>query len=123
MLHGVFKKHKIHDGIELIVRLQGFLQDLVEGLPGGDCVVARLSDSLGKVAVDQWLQPHSITIQLLRRRKRSRKCFQLSTWYGAQVLMYHLCRSTQWILGASGSSNGQLHVHDYSCRDECLKVL
>ena len=73
MLHCIFKEHKIHDGVQLIVRLEGFFQDLVEGLPGGHCKVSGLPDSLGKVAVDQWLRSQSITIQLLRKSEWSNK--------------------------------------------------
>lgn len=73
MLHGIFKEHKIHDGIQLIVRLEGFLQDLVERLPGGHCKVPGFPDSLGKVAIDQWLRSQSITIQLLRKSEWSNK--------------------------------------------------
>lgn len=35
VVHGILKEHKVHHGIDLIVGLQGLLQDPTEGLPGG----------------------------------------------------------------------------------------
>ena len=70
MVHGILKEHQVHDGIDLIIGLQGFLQDLIEGLPGGYTEVAGLPNPLGKVAVDQWFRPQSITVQFLGEMKR-----------------------------------------------------
>ena len=53
MLHGVFKQNQIHHCIDLIVGIQRFFQRLAEAFPRRNAEVLGLSDSAGKVAVDE----------------------------------------------------------------------
>ena len=51
MVHGIFKEDKIHDCVDLIVRVESFLQDFSERVPGLNSKVLGLSYPRGKVAV------------------------------------------------------------------------
>ena len=65
VVHGILEENKVHHSIDLIVGLQGFLQDPVECLPGGHREVLGLSDARGKVAVDKRLFLQHLLIKVL----------------------------------------------------------
>ena len=65
VVHGILEENKVHHSIDLIVGLQGFLQDPVECLPGGHREVLGLSDARGKVAVDKRLFFQHLLIKVL----------------------------------------------------------
>ena len=55
VLHGIFKQHQVHHGVDLIVRVQRLLQNLLQGLPRWHRQVLRFSNPRRKVAVYQRL--------------------------------------------------------------------
>ena len=65
MLHGIFKEDKVHDSVDLVVRVESFFQDFPEGIPGLDSQVLGLSYTRGKVAVDERVRVESGLIHVL----------------------------------------------------------
>ena len=77
MHHCVLKEHQVHDGIELIVGLQGFLEDLVQALPRSNRKVFRLPDASSKVAVKERFCFQGIIIKVLQLIKRKKNFFSV----------------------------------------------
>lgn len=66
MLHGIFKEDKVHNSVDLIVRVKSFLQDFPERFPRLDSQVLGLSYARGKVAVDERVRVQTGFIHVLR---------------------------------------------------------
>lgn len=56
MLHGVFKENQVHDGIDVIVLLEGFLNVISELVIGHDIIESLTVDSARKIREDQVLR-------------------------------------------------------------------
>lgn len=65
MLHGIFKKDKIHDGIEFIIGFQCFLQDFLQCLPRGYCHVLGFTNTTSEVTIYQRIYLQSLFINIL----------------------------------------------------------
>ncbi len=65
MYHGIFEEHQVHDGIEVIVGFQRFLEYFVQALPSFDRAVLGLSHASGKVAVDERFSSQRFLVQIL----------------------------------------------------------
>lgn len=64
MFHGIFKQHKIHCWIKLIVALQGVCEDGPEHRPVCDRTIGSLTH-LGKVAIEKRLLCHLFVFRSL----------------------------------------------------------
>ena len=70
MHHGIFEENQVHHGVDLVVRVQGFFQDLSQVFPGGYRKVLGLSNSGGKMAVDERVSLQDFIIKILDRERR-----------------------------------------------------
>ena len=66
MLHGVFKQHQIHDGVDLIVAIQRLREQLVKLCPPANTRhVLGLSDTGGEVTEDVGFLAHRRFVDVL----------------------------------------------------------
>ena len=67
MIHGVFKQDKVHGSIQFIVVLQSFNEDFIEAFPVINWQVFGITNTLGKVTVDQRLLVKGSLIKILEK--------------------------------------------------------
>lgn len=65
MYHGILKENQVHNGVDIVVRLQSFLKNIPQGLPRGDSEVLGVTNTSGKMAVDKRLCFQNGVIQIL----------------------------------------------------------
>ena len=73
MLHGVVKKHKVHDSVHFIVILQCLCQQFIQWLPALYSEVLRFPNTTCKMTEHVWLGVQSLFIKILRRKKHTFK--------------------------------------------------
>lgn len=73
VLHGFFKQHQIHDWVQLIVVLEGIHQCLLKLLQVSHLRVTRLTHTVSKMRVDQWLVDKNRLIYTLQKRMKREK--------------------------------------------------
>ena len=66
MTHCILEEHQVHQGVELVVALEGIVQQLAQALPARDGHVLWLPYPLGEVAEDQRTLQDLINVQVIK---------------------------------------------------------